>query len=90
MKVYGFSHIDAERGEIECAEFDDGANVLDLFQAIEFRLGWEWAYAQFRSAQRQLVRMLLEDGADAELIRGVRGMRSGDVPVCFLRSEDAP
>ena len=88
MKVYGYSQIDAGQGEIGAAEFAPKQNVLDLLGILEHELGWEWAYADFRDAQRNLVLMMLDEKLDPELIQGVRDCRAGDVPVQFVKLED--
>ncbi|MYD99750.1 MAG: hypothetical protein F4Y03_00515, partial [Alphaproteobacteria bacterium] len=87
--LYGFSSADVQQGGIQGAYVQEGENVLNAVDCLGVELEWDEAYADFRTAQRRLVALMKEEGADADLVQSVRELRSGDIHPCDLRG-DAP
>lgn len=88
MKVYGFTSLEAPRGEMVAYEIAGGANLLDAVDILGVELELEEAYIDFRVAQRRMVAIMREEGADPYDIQAVRAMRAGDVHVLLLTLRD--
>ena len=76
MRIYGFDEADISQGELQTDEVD-GATVRDwpIEQLAEDR-GWEFASTSLASAKKALLARMKAEGADKELLDGVRSIKA--------------
>lgn len=79
MKVFGFDDSDVVRGELRAANID--AADLHFHDATCAELDWEFMSAKFSEARKELIKRMVEEGADHEAIALVRTLKASYVPV---------
>lgn len=79
MKVYGFSDVDALRGELRGADID--SELLHYDGEAENILGWDYLSPKFAEAKKALIEKMTEDEVDQDMIDLVKTMKASFIPL---------
>lgn len=80
MKVYGFDDVGVPRGEM-LASTTEAFMVSYGMDTVAAELDWEFASTSFAAAKAELIKRMIAEEINVDMIMDVRILRAPDVPM---------